>query len=121
MYDLTVALFIIMILTWLCQQYIPIPLNIMGYRNEMVCYIVVMSVQILSYPVRRQIKIQQTFFQQYIFKTILMSHILLCTDEAHTTHEQHVHCVTQRLDLTEIEKLHKKITCVTTNINNIIS
>ena len=50
-----------------CKQCVPIPLDIMVYRTGHVCYVVVINDQILSYPVTRQIKIQQTLVQKYVF------------------------------------------------------
>ena len=38
----------------------PCPSNIIGYNTENVCYDVVLNSQVLSYPVKIKIKIQQT-------------------------------------------------------------
>ena len=37
------------------EKCVPVPLNTTGYHAENVCYIVVISDQVLSYPFRRQI------------------------------------------------------------------
>ena len=71
----------------------PVPLNIMVYHTGNVCYAVVISSQVLSYPVRRQIKIQQTCVKQYDFVFTVMFHVVLFTRDAHTMNEQHVHFV----------------------------
>ena len=63
-YDLMVVLFTIPLQTCPWNQFVTVPLNIMGYRTGNVCYIVVMIYQLFSYPVRVQIKIQQTRVQK---------------------------------------------------------
>ena len=93
-YDLMAVIFTIPLQTWPWKQCVPVPLIIMGYRTGNVCYIVVINAQVLSYPVRRQINIQQTCVQQYDLMLTVMFHIVLFTGNIHTMNEQHVHCVT---------------------------
>ena len=62
-YDLMVVIFTILLKTWPWKQYDPVTLNIMGYCTGNMCYVVVINAQVLSYPFRRQIKIQQTCVQ----------------------------------------------------------
>ena len=64
--------------TWSWQQCVPILINIMGYLTVNICYVVRISVQVLSYPFRSQIKIQQTRIQQKYFMFTVMFHVLLC-------------------------------------------
>ena len=59
------------------EKCVPVPLNIMGYHTGNVCYVFVISDQVLSYPVRRQIKIQQTCAEQYVFMFTITFHIVL--------------------------------------------
>ena len=63
-YNLMVVIFIILLQTWKWQQFVQVPLNIMRYRTRNVCHIVVINDKVSSSPVRRQIKIQQTYVQQ---------------------------------------------------------
>ena len=63
-YDLMVFTFSIPLHTWPWQQCVLVPLNIMGCRTGNMCYVDVIWAQVLSYLVRRQIKIQQTCAQQ---------------------------------------------------------
>ena len=63
-YYLMFVIFTIPLLTWPWQQCIPVPLNIMGDLTGNIFYIFVISAQVLSYPARVQIKIQQTCVQQ---------------------------------------------------------
>ena len=74
----------------------------MVYCTVNVCYFVVISAQLLSYPVSRKIQIQQTCIQQYYFIFTIMFHVLLCMADIHTTNEQHAHCVPQWRALTGI-------------------
>ena len=46
------------------EKCVPIHINITIYRTVNVCYVVVISAQVLSYPFRIQLKIQQTRVQQ---------------------------------------------------------
>ena len=116
-----VVIFIIPLQTWPWQQYVPVPQNTMGHRTGNVCYVVVISAQVLSYPYRRQINIQQTCIQQYDFTFTIMFHVVIFTGNIHTTNDKHVHCVPQCRSLTGLPKYTQKITWVTRNINNIIS
>ena len=61
-YNLIVVIFTILLKTRPWKQYVPVPLNIMGYRTGNVCNVVMISDQILSYPFSRQIKIQRFTF-----------------------------------------------------------
>ena len=63
-YNLMVVIFKILLQTCIWKQYVPVPLNIMGYCTGNVCYVVVISYQVLSYPVRRHTNIQHTCVQQ---------------------------------------------------------
>ena len=63
-YELTVVVFTISLQAWPRKKCVPVPLNIMDYPPGNVCYIILTSAKVLSYPVRRQIKIQQTRVQQ---------------------------------------------------------
>ena len=76
----------------------------MGYHTENVCYVVVKNSQVSSYPVRRQIKIQPTHFQQPVFMSTEIYHVLLCMEDIHTKNEQHVYYVLQHLDHTRNTK-----------------
>ena len=62
LYGLMVAVFTIPLHTWSWQQCVPATLNSMVYHTGNVCDVVVICAHVLSYPVRRQIKIQQAFF-----------------------------------------------------------
>ena len=92
-YELMAIIFKIPLQTCPCKQCVPVPMIIMGYRTGNVCNIVVINAQVLSYPVRRQIKIQQTYVQQYNLMLTVMFHIIMFTGNIHTMNEQHVHCV----------------------------
>ena len=93
----------------------------MEFHTVKVCYVVVISVQVFPYLFRRKINIQQTSVQQYVFMFIVMSHVVLCTSYIHKKNEQHVHCVKKCLSLTGLKHIQIKRTCVTRNINNILS
>ena len=67
------------------EKIVPVPLNIMGYHIGNVCYVFLISDQVLSYAGIRKINTQQTRVQQYNFLFTLMSHILLCLVNIHTT------------------------------------
>ena len=54
------------------EKCFPLPLNIMGYLTENVCYTFVISAQVLLYLFRRKIKIHHTLVQQYVFKFTVM-------------------------------------------------
>ena len=60
LYNLVVVIFTTPPQTWKFQQCVPVLLNIMRYHTGNVCYIVVISAQVLSYTVSRQINIKQT-------------------------------------------------------------
>ena len=94
-YDLMVVIFTIPLHTYPWQKCVPGPINIMGCRNVNLCYIVVISFQLLSYQFRRKVKIQQTCVQQYDFMFIVIFLILLFVGNLHTRNKQHVHCVPQ--------------------------
>ena len=95
LYNLMVEIFTIPLQTWILQQCVPVTLNIMGYRTGNMCYVVVISAQVFSYPVRSQIKTQQTCVQKYYFIFTVFPHILLCKDYVHTMNEQHFQRVPQ--------------------------
>ena len=78
-----------------------------GLMHSNVRYFVVISSQVLSYPVRRKINIQQTRVQQLDFMLNVMFHILLFKADVHTTNKQHVHCFPQLLYLTVLPKYTK--------------
>ena len=111
-YNLMVVIFIIALQIWTWKQCYPLPLNIMGYRTENVCYAVLISTQVLSYLFRRQLKIQQTCVQQCNFTFTVMFHVVLFIGDTHTKNEQHVHCVPQWKSLTVLPKYtHEKNLC----------
>ena len=95
-----VVIFTIPLQTFPWQQFFPVPLNIMVYCTGNVGYGVIISAQLLYFPVRRQKKIQQTFFQQYVFMFTVTSNVVIYTADIHTTNKQSVQCVPQYQDLT---------------------
>ena len=89
----------------------------MEYLIGNVCYIVVISDQLLSYPVRRKKKIQRSRVQQYDFVNTSMFHVGLFTSDFHTTNKQHFHCVPQCRDLTKLPRYtHEKVVLLKTSI-----
>ena len=93
---------------WLCQHCVLVTLLTMYHRTGNVCYIVVTNPQLLSYPVRRKIKILPTCFQQSVFMSIGMYQVVLFMIDIHTNNSQHVHCVIQFLDLIWLKKYTHK-------------
>ena len=69
-----------------------------------VCRAVVISAQVLYFPVRGKTRIQQTCVQQYDFIINLMFQIVLFTGDACTMNKQRVHCVPQLQVLTGLPK-----------------
>ena len=104
LYNLMFDIFKIPLRTLPRKQFVPVPLNIMGYCTGIGCHVVVITTQVLSYPVKRQIRTQQTRVQQYIFMFTKMSHVALCTADVHTTNLNYVQCVPQCLSLTGLPK-----------------
>ena len=91
------------------EKFAPVPLNIMGYRTVNVCYIVVISSKVFSYPVRSQIKMQQTCVQKQYFMFTVIYHVVLCTADVHTKNKKHVQCVPHFQYLTVLPKYtHEK-------------
>ena len=112
LYKLMVAIFTIALQTWPWKKYIPVPLNITGFQNGNACYVIVISVQVFSYPVTSQINIQQIRAEQYVSIFTIMSHVVLCTADAHKINEQHVQRVPKCLALIGMEKYtHKNKLC----------
>ena len=112
MYNIMVVIFTILLQTWPCQQNFSVSLKLMVYCIVNLCYVVTISVPVLSYPVGRKTKIQQTRIQQYVFMVTVMFHDLLCTFDVHTTNKQHVQCVSQFLCMTIMQRYtHKKNLC----------
>ena len=91
-YDLIFVIFTILLQTCPWQQCLPVSMNTIGYRTRYVCYIVVISAQVFSYPARSQIKIQQTCVQQYNFMFNVIFHVVLFTGDIHNRNELHVRC-----------------------------
>ena len=81
-YDLMVVIFTIPLQTWPWQKCVPVPLNIMVYRTENVCYVDVISAQLFSYPFSSKIKIQQTCVQQYV-TCLTKCFTLYCSQETY--------------------------------------
>ena len=77
MYNLMVVIFTTRPQTWPWLQGFPVAILIMGYCTGNVCYIVVINYQVLSYPFRSQIKIQQTRFQQFVFLNQIFLKVIL--------------------------------------------
>ena len=82
-YDLMVVIFTISLQKWTWQKFVPVPLIIMGYHTVNVCCVVLMSAQVLSYPVMNQIKIQQTGVQQQYFMFTVILYVVLFMGGVH--------------------------------------
>ena len=61
--------------TWPWKRYVTVLMYIMRCFIGNVCYAFVINVQLFSYPVKTEKKIQQTCFQQYV--TCLQKGIML--------------------------------------------
>ena len=80
------------------EKCVPVPMHIMDCHTANLCCYVVINSQIISCPVRRKIKIEQTHFQHVIVSTETY-HVILCISYVHTSIAKHVKCVTQCLAL----------------------
>ena len=99
MYDLMVDIFTMQPQTFPWQQYVSFPLNIIVYITVNVCYVVVISAQVLSYPVKIQIKMQKTIVQQYLSLSTEMYPDVHYMKEKYKKIEQHIQCIAQSLTM----------------------
>ena len=88
LYDLMFAIFTIPLQTCTWKQCFPVHLKTIVYHTGNVCCIVVIRAQLLYYSVSRQIKIQQKIVQKYVFMFTVMSYVVLCTENVHTTNKK---------------------------------
>ena len=77
------VIFTIMLQIGLWQKCVPVPNNIMVYHTGNVYHVVVRNAPILVYLIRRQINMQQTHVQQYVFMFTEMYHVVLFMAYAH--------------------------------------
>ena len=76
------------------KQCVPVLLYIMILLTRSMCYIVVINVQVFSYPFKRKIHVQQAHVQQYIFMSTEMYHVVHCMVDIHMKNRNIVKCVT---------------------------
>ena len=67
------------------------------------CDNVVINAQVLSYQVRRQIKIQQTLVQKYVIMSNKIYHAVHFMEDVHTNITQQVQCVAQWLSKIQLK------------------
>ena len=75
------------------EKNLPVPDNIMGYHSGNVYYTVVINSAVLVYLIRRQINMQQTNVQLYVFMFTAMYHVVLFMAYTRMKNKQHVICV----------------------------
>ena len=95
------------------KQCFPVLIYTMRCLTVNVYYVVVLNVQLLLlYPVKRQIEMQKTHVQQYIFMSTYTYHVVYCMTDDHTNNAQHGQCVPQCLDLILPQNYtHRSILC----------
>ena len=87
------VIFTVLMQIWIWQKYVPIPHKNMRYHTENLYYAVVINALVLLYLIGRQINMQQTRLQQYVFMFTAMYHVLLLMKYPPMNIEQYVICV----------------------------
>ena len=80
--------------------------------NWIFFYFVVINIQVLSYPVMRQINIQKTHVQQYVLLSTEKCHIVHCMTDVHKKNKNMSIVFHSANNKSKRKVMHKKIACV---------